>query len=161
MRKVLSLWEEVNRMTDDKKADNKKQEKKDVKLSKNVEKLVDEIAKLSVLELSELVNALQDKLGVTAAAPVAAAPAADAGATDEGTAEAGSGAVNQTVVLTAVDNKIAAIKAIREIDQNIGLKEAKDMTENLPVEILKDAKAEDAKEAAEKLKAAGATVELK
>ncbi|MGB6881841.1 MAG: ribosomal protein L7/L12, partial [Microgenomates group bacterium] len=69
---------------------------------------------------------------------------------------------NQTVVMTdAGKNKIAIIKALREINQNWGLKEAKDMTENLPTEILKDAKAEEAKEAADKLKAAGATVELK
>lgn len=138
----------------------KKEAKQEESLSKNVEKLVDEIAKLSVMELSELVNALQDKLGVTAAAPVAAVAAApvagEAGATAE---EEGGG--NKTVVITAVGNKIAAIKAIREIDQNIGLKEAKDMTENLPAEVLKDAKAEDVKVAADKLKEAGATVELK
>lgn len=140
----------------------KKEEKKD-KLSKNVEKLVDEIAKLTVLELSDLVNALQDKLGVSAMPVAAPAAPAVAGESDAGgAADAGGGAANQTVVLTAVgENKIAAIKAIREIDQNIGLKEAKDMTESLPAEILKDAKAEDAKEAAEKLKGAGCAVELK
>jgi len=136
-------------------------EKKTNKVSKNVEKIVGEVSKLTVLELSELVDSLQDKLGVSAM-PVAAAAApaaADEGADSGGDA---AGAANQTVVITAAgDNKIAAIKAIREIDQNVGLKEAKDMTENLPVEILKDAKADDAKEAAEKLKAAGLTVELK
>ena len=58
-------------------------------------------------------------------------------------------------------NKIAVIKALRGINQELGLKEAKDMTENLPAEILKDAKPDDAKAAAEKLKAAGATVEMK
>ncbi len=143
--------------------DEKKKTKKDEKkLSKNVAKLVDEVSKLSVMELSELVNALQDKLGVSAAAPVAAAPVAAAGQ-DEKAAEGESvGGANQTVVMTGIgENKIAAIKAIREIDQNIGLKEAKDMTENLPAEVAKDLKADDAKEAAEKLKAAGCTVELK
>ena len=131
------------------------------KLSKKVEKLVDEISKLSVMELSDLVNTLQDKLGITAA-PVATAPGAVAGETPAGGAEQGGGAAKQTVVITgAGDNKISVIKAIREIDQNVGLKEAKDMTESLPVEVLKDAKADDAKSAAEKLKAAGATVELK
>jgi len=137
---------------------------KETKLSESVEKLVDKISKLSVMELSELVNALQDKLGVTAAAPMAAAPAATQGGTDAAPAPGaqGGGAANQTVVMTASGaNKINVIKAIREIDQNIGLKEAKDMTENLPAEILKDAKADAAKEAAEKLKTAGATVELK
>lgn len=146
-------------MTDDKKADKPKEEKAK-KLSKTVEKLVDEIAKLTVMELSELVNALQDKLGVSAA-PVAAAAAPAQVDADDGKGDAEAGSAIQTVVLTAIDNKIAAIKAIREIDQNIGLKEAKDMTEALPAEILKEAKADDAKEAAEKLKAAGATVELK
>jgi large subunit ribosomal protein L7/L12 len=134
-------------------------EKKETK-SKTVEKLVDEISKLSVIELSQLVETLQDKLGVSAM-PVAAAPAA-AGATEEAGGEEAAGGANQTVVITgAGDNKISVIKAIREIDQNLGLKEAKDMTENLPAEVLKDAKAEDAKAAADKLKAAGATVELK
>jgi large subunit ribosomal protein L7/L12 len=139
----------------------KKEEKKQDKLSKSVEAIVEEVSKLSVLELSELVNALQDKLGVSGI-PMAAAPAAaPAGAeAEEGKVESAGG--KQTVVITnAGGNKIAVIKAIREIDQNIGLKDAKDMTENVPAEVLKDAKAEDAQSAAEKLKAAGATVELK
>lgn len=143
--------------TEEPKAESKKSS------SKNVEKLVDEISKLSVLELSELVSELQDKLGVSAM-PMAAAPAAAvaAGADTGAAGEESAGGGVQTVVITAVgENKIAAIKAIREIDQNIGLKEAKDMTENLPAEILKEAKAEDAKKAAEILKAAGCTVELK
>ena len=140
--------------------DEPKKGEKETKVSKGVEKLVDEIAKLSVLELSELVNALQDKLGVTAAAPMMAAPAAGAAAA-EPAAEAGGGA-NQTVVMTGAGaNKIAVIKALREINQNLSLMDAKGMTEQVPAEILKDAKAEDAKNAADKLKAAGATLELK
>lgn len=129
-------------------------------VSKNVAKLVEEISKLSVLELSGLVSELQDVLGVSAMPVATAAPAAPGGeaAADEG----GAAGANQTVVITAAgDNKIAVIKAIRAIDQNLGLKEAKDMTENLPAEVLKDAKAEDAQKAAEGLKAAGATIELK
>jgi large subunit ribosomal protein L7/L12 len=130
-------------------------------LSKTVAKLVDEIAELSVMELSELVNALQDKLGVTAAAPMMAAPAAGAPASAaEAADDAGTG--GGTVVMTSPGaNKIAIIKALREINQNWGLKEAKDMTDNVPAEILKDAKPDDAKAAVEKLKAAGATVEVK
>ena len=141
-------------------AEEKTEKKEEKKLSKTVEKLVDEISGLSVLELSDLVNALQDKLGVSAM-PVAAAPtAAPAGGGDAGSEEEEAG--GGTVVITAVGgNKIAVIKAIREIDQSIGLKDAKDMTEQLPSEVLKDAKPEDAKAAADKLKAAGATVELK
>ena len=124
---------------------------------KKIVKLVDEIAGLTVLELSELNKALQEKLGVTPmamAAPAAAgAPAADAAA---------SASTTQTVVMTnAGANKIAVIKALREINSNLGLQEAKGMTETVPAEIVKDAKADDAKAAAEKLKAAGATVELK
>jgi large subunit ribosomal protein L7/L12 len=133
---------------------------------KSVGKLVDEISKLSVMELAQLVDTLQDKLGVTPqVAPLATGAAAGQAATPAEVppeAGAGGGGATQTVAITAAgNNKIAVIKAIREINQNIGLKEAKDMTENLPAEILKDAKADDAKQAAEKLKTAGATVESK
>ena len=80
-------------------------------------------------------------------------------------AEAGEAVEEQTVfnvvIASGGANKIAVIKALREINQNLGLKDAKDMTEQVPAEILKDAKAEDAKGATEKLKAAGATVEVK
>lgn len=133
------------------------------KLSASVEKLVEEISKLSVLELSDLVSALQEKLGVSAVAPVAA-PAAAAPAAGETPAAGGevAGGANQTVIMTnGGANKIAVIKALRMINPNLGLKEAKDMTEQVPAEVLKDAKAEDAKAASDKLKAAGATVELK
>ncbi|MEK7497319.1 MAG: 50S ribosomal protein L7/L12 [Patescibacteria group bacterium] len=124
-----------------------------------VDKLVEEISKLTVLELSELVTALQDKLGVSAM-PVAAAAAPAASA--EGGAPAADDGGNKTVVITAAgDNKIAVIKALREINPNLGLQEAKAMTETLPAEVLKDAKPEDSKSAEEKLKTAGATVELK
>jgi large subunit ribosomal protein L7/L12 len=139
----------------DKKEDTKK-------LSDKVTKIVNQVSELTVLELSELVEALQDKLGVSAAtmAAPASAPANSGEATGEaGAAEAAGGG---TLVMTAAgDQKISVIKALREINQNWGLKEAKDMTENLPAEILKDAKPEEVKDAAEKLKAAGATVEVK
>jgi len=129
------------------------------KVSEKVEKMVEEVAKLTVLELSELVTALQDKLGVSAMAMAApAAAAAPAGEAAPAAAEDG----NKTVVLTGAGaNKIGVIKALREINQNLTLMDAKGMTEAVPAEVLKDAKAEDAKAAAEKLKAAGATVELK
>jgi large subunit ribosomal protein L7/L12 len=129
------------------------------KLSKKVEELVEEVSKLSVLELSELVAALQDKLGVSAMPTAAAAPAvapvgeAAPAASDDG---------NKTVIMTAAgDQKINVIKALREINPNLTLMDAKAMTETVPAEVLKDAKAEDAKAAETKLKAAGATVELK
>lgn len=139
-----------------------KGEKKETnKASGAVDKIVDQVASLSVLELSQLVEALKEKLGVEAM-PMAAAAAPGAPASGEGAGEEAAAGANQTVVMTgAGDNKIAVIKALREINQNWGLKEAKDMTEQVPTEVLKDAKAEEAKDAAEKLKAAGATVELK
>ena len=133
---------------------------KEKKLSEKVSKLVDQISELSVLELSDLVTELQEKLGVSAM-PVAAAPAAAAPVADTEAPAAESGG-NQTVVMTnSGANKIAVIKALREINQNLTLMDAKGMTEQVPAEILKDAKAEDVKSAADKLKAAGATVELK
>ena len=125
-----------------------------------VDKLVEEISKLTVLELSELVSALQDKLGVSAMPVAAATATASAGA--EAPAAAADDGGNKTVMMTSAgDNKIAVIKALREINPNLGLQEAKGMTETLPAEVLKDAKAEDAKSASEKLTAAGAKVELK
>ena len=129
------------------------------KVSEKVEKMVEEVAKLSVMELSELVSALQEKLGVSAAMPGAAAAPAAAGA-EAPAADAGN--ANQTVIMTVSGaNKIAVIKALREINPNLTLMDAKGMTETLPAEVLKDAKAEDVKSASEKLKTAGATVELK
>lgn len=130
------------------------------KTGKKVEELVEEVAKLTVLELSELVTALQEKLGVSAMPMAAAAPAAGAPAGEAAAAPAEGG--NQTVIMTAAGTqKINVIKALREINPNLTLMDAKGMTEAAPAEVLKDAKAEDAKSAAEKLKAAGATVELK
>lgn len=130
-------------------------------MANKVNELVEEISKLTVLDLSELVTALQDKLGVSAMPVAAAAPVAQAAAGDaQATGEASGG--NQTVVMTnSGATKIAVIKALREINQALGLKEAKDATDNVPFEVLKDAKPEDVKSAVEKLKAAGATVELK
>jgi large subunit ribosomal protein L7/L12 len=145
------------------KAEVKVEKKESKKVSGKIGKMVDEISELSVLELSELVSALQDKLGVSAQAPVMAAPAGAPAAGGEAPAEGqGMGAATQTVIMTgAGGNKISVIKALREINQNLTLVDAKNMTEQVPAEILKDAKAEDAKSAVEKLKAAGATVEVK
>jgi large subunit ribosomal protein L7/L12 len=130
------------------------------KVSGKVEKMVEEVSKLTVVELSELVNALQEKLGVSAAMPVAAAAVPVAAGAETPAVDAGG--ANQTVIMTVSGaNKIAVIKALREINPNLTLMDAKAMTETVPAEVLKDAKAEDVKAASEKLKAAGATVELK
>lgn len=133
-----------------------------VKLSDKLEKVVKTLEELSVLELSEVVKALQNRWGVSAMPTASAAPQAGGTSQDEAGAEAPTQASVQTVMLTdSGSNKIGVIKALREINPNLGLKEAKDMTEKLPAEVLKDAKADDAKQAQEKLTAAGAKVELK
>ena len=134
---------------------------KDTKTSKAVDSLVEEVSKLTVVELSELVSALKEKFGVEAMPVATAAPAQASDAASAEGEQAAAGA-SQTVIMTgAGGNKIAVIKALREINPNMGLKEAKDATEATPFEVMKDVKAEEAKEASEKLKAAGAEVELK
>lgn len=122
-----------------------------------IQEIVDAVADLSVLELSELVKAIEDKFGVTAAAPVAVAAA--------GAAPAGEAAEEKTefdVELTAGgDNKIGAIKALREIDQSLGLAEAKAKVESAPVVVASGVKKEDAEAMKKKLEEAGAKVTLK
>ena len=129
-------------------------------MAKKIDELVESVSKLTVLELSELVSALQEKLGVSPQAVPSAQVSGQAAPAEAATEPASGG--NQTVIMTSSGaNKIAVIKALREINQNWTLMEAKKMTETVPAEILKDAKAEDVKSAADKLKAAGATIELK
>jgi large subunit ribosomal protein L7/L12 len=140
-------------MTDDQK---KPKPKKQVKVSASLQKIIDQIAKLSVIELADLVKALEDKFGVAAAAPVAVAAPAAGEAADKPEEKA----EYQVVLTDAGANKIGVIKALREINQDLGLKEAKDLAESAPKEIgtFKKEVAEDAKK---KLVAAGAQVELK
>lgn len=129
------------------------------KLSK--EELMSAIEEMSVLELSDLVKALEEKFGVSAAATMVAAAPAAGGAT----AEAGEAAEEQTVFNVVIANagaqKIAVIKALRELVPTLGLKEAKDLVDAAPKEILNGVNKKTADEAKEKLTAAGATVELK
>jgi large subunit ribosomal protein L7/L12 len=134
--------------------------KAEVKLSKNVEGLITEIEKLSVLELSDLVKALEDKFGVSAAPMAVAAPTAGAAPT-EGGAPAEEQTTFNVIIANAGANKIGVIKAVREINQNLGLKEAKDLVEAAPKELLSGVNKEAAQEAKKKLEEAGATVELK
>jgi large subunit ribosomal protein L7/L12 len=144
------------------KPEEKAEKKKTSKASPKLAKLIEEIEKLSVLELADLVKTLEDKFGVSAA-PVAA-PAAAAAAPAEGE-QAEEGKPQQTtfnvVLATAGDNKIGAIKMVREINQDLGLKEAKDLVESLPKEILTGVNKEAADEAKKKLEGVGATVEFK
>ncbi len=129
------------------------------KLSK--EELIEAIEQMSVLELSDLVKALEEKFGVSAAAmAVAAAPQPAAGAQAEA-APAEEQTVFNVVLTNPGANKIAVIKAIRELVPTLGLKEAKDLVDTAPKEILTQVNKKTAEEAKEKLTAAGATVELK
>jgi large subunit ribosomal protein L7/L12 len=123
------------------------------------EDILDAIANMSVLELSELLKGFEEKFGVTAAAPVAVAAAAPAGG---GGGEAAAEEKDEfDVVLTAAgDKKIQVIKEVRSLT-NLGLKEAKDLVDGAPKTVLEKASKEDAEKAKEALEAAGGSVELK
>lgn len=125
-------------------------------LTEKIQKIATEIESLTVLEMSELAKYLEEKFGVTAMAAVAAPAAggAAAGPVEEKT--------SFTVVLTeAGANKLAVIKAVREVNPALGLMDAKKAVETLPYELLKDAKKDVAEEAKKKVEAAGAKVEMK
>ena len=123
----------------------------------DLEKIVEELSSLSVLEASELSKLLEDKWGVTAAAPVAVAAAPAAGGGEAAAEEKDS----FTVVLAAAgDKKINVIKEVRTIT-GLGLKEAKDLVEGAPKDVKEGASKDEAAEIKEKLESAGATVELK
>jgi large subunit ribosomal protein L7/L12 len=135
-------------------------EEKKVEVPKKFEELVKNIESLTVLELSELVKILEEKFGVSAAAPVAAAPVAAAA-----TEEAGAGEKSEyTVEIKETgDKKIEVIKAVRTITGQ-GLKEAKDLVDAVasgPQVVKEGVPTEEAKEAEKLLKEAGAVVELK
>jgi large subunit ribosomal protein L7/L12 len=120
--------------------------------------LIKAVEEMSVLELSEFVKALEEKFGVSASAMVAAAPAG-------APAEAGEPAEEQTVfnvvIASSGANKIGVIKALRELVPTLGLKEAKDLVDAAPKEVMAQVNKKTADEAKEKLTGAGATVELK
>lgn len=127
------------------------------KLSKD--DILTAVEEMSVLELSDLVKALEEKFGVSAQAMVAAAPAAGAPAGDAPAGEEQT--VFNVVIASGGANKIAVIKAVRELVPTLGLKEAKDLVDGAPKEVLTAVNKKTADEAKEKLTAAGATVELK
>ena len=121
------------------------------------DELIDEIKQMTVIDLSELVKALEDEFGVSAAAPVAAAAAAPV---DGAGADAAEEKTEFDVVLKEYGaNKIAVIKAVRELTP-LGLKEAKDLVEAAPKAVKEAVSQEEANEAKEKLEAAGASVEV-
>ncbi len=122
------------------------------------EDILETIANMSVMDVVELIEAMEEKFGVSAAAAVAAAPAAAAGG-----AEAGAAAEKDEfdVVMTSFgDNKVKVIKAVRAVT-SLGLKEAKEMVEGAPSTIKEGASKEEAEQIKKDLEEAGATVELK
>ncbi len=139
------------------KVEEKKVKEKKAAPSKNIEKILDSIEKMTVLEMAELVKALEDKFGVSAAAPMAmmAAPAAGAaaGADEEKT--------EWDVVLTETgEKKFQVVKVIRQVT-DLGLKEAKDIVDNPGQVVKKEVSKDEAEEVKKKLEEAGAKAELK
>ncbi len=123
------------------------------------DEFIDAISGMTVLEVTELVKAMEEKFGVSAQAAVAAAPAAAGG-----DAQAGAAAEEQTafaVQLTAIgDNKISVIQAVRALTK-LGLKESKELVEKTPTPVMEDVSKEDADAALAQLEKAGASVEIK
>jgi large subunit ribosomal protein L7/L12 len=124
------------------------------------EEILDGIAAMTVLELSELLKEFEERFGVTAAAPVAvaAAPAAAGGGAGEDAADEKD--EFDVVLASAGDKKIQVIKEVRALT-NLGLKEAKDLVDAAPKPVLEKVSKEDAEKAKAQLEGAGATVELK
>lgn len=125
-------------------------------LSGDAQKILDGVEKLSVMDLAHLVKAMEEKFGVSAAAPVAVAAASAGGAAP---AEEESGRVN-VVLVDGGAQKINVIKVVREIT-GIGLKEAKDLVDGAPKPVKEGVDKKDAEEMKKKLEAAGAKVEFK
>ena len=125
----------------------------------NKDEILEAIANMTVLEVSELIKAMEEKFGVTAAAPVAVAAAPAAAGAAAGAAEEKS---EFDVILAKIDDskKIPVIKEVRAIT-GLGLKEAKDMVEGAPQKVKEGVSKEEAKTIKEKLEAAGAVVEVK
>ena len=142
-------------MAEEKKQAETKEEAKQVEVPAKFKSLVSEIEKMSVMDLAELVKILEDKFGVSAAAPVVAVAAAP------GAGEAAEEKSEFTVELTSAgDNKIAVIKALRSVTE-LGLKEAKDLADGAPKTIKEGVKKEDAEKMKKTLEEAGAKVTLK
>ncbi|AGC68979.1 50S ribosomal protein L7/L12 [Thermoclostridium stercorarium subsp. stercorarium DSM 8532] len=131
-------------------------------MSEKVTKLIEDIKGLTVLELSELVKALEEEFGVSAAAPVAVAAVAPAGGAAGGAEAAQAEEKTEfTVVLKEVGaDKIKVIKVVREVT-GLGLKEAKDLVEGAPSTVKEGVSKDEAQKIVEKFKEVGATCELK
>jgi len=152
------MAEEEEKKPKEEKSPQKEEKKEKVKIPEKFKDLVEQIEKLSVLDLAELVKVLEDKFGVSAM-PVAAVPTAG------GAASAGEEAAEEKssfdIELKEVgDQKISVIKVVKEITGQ-GLKEAKDLVDSAPKVIKQGLKKEEAEELKKKLEEVGATVELK
>ena len=123
----------------------------------SVETILAEIEKLTLLEASELVKAMEEKFGVSAAAPVAVAAAPAAGAAD---AAADADAEVSVVLASAGANKVQVLKVVKDIT-GLGLKETKELVDGAPKAIKENIKKDEAEELKKKLEEAGATVEIK
>jgi len=134
------------------------EEQKEVKLSEVATKVLEMVEKMTILELNELVKAMEEKFGISANAPVAVA-------TVSANAESGAPKEEKTefdvVLASSGEKKIDVIKVVRELNQSLGLIEAKNLVESAPKVILEKAKKEVAEEAKKKLEGAGAKVELR
>lgn len=156
----------MNNMTEEtkKSKETEQKQKSETKLNKTQEEILDKVSKMSVLELADLVKAFEKKFGVKAQMPVATV-ATTPGAVNGGeTANAAATEEKTTfdVILSSFgSNKIAVIKAVREINPTLGLKEAKDLVEGAPKLVKEGVSKEESTEAKKKLEAAGAKVELK
>ena len=128
----------------------------------NLDQLVEDLSALTVLEAAELSKKLEEKWGVSAAAPVAVAAAPGAAAAGAAPAEAAEEQTEFTVVLTnGGDKKINVIKEVRGVRGDLGLKEAKDLVEGAPQNVKENVSKQEAEEIKKKLEAAGATVQIK
>ena len=125
----------------------------------DIANIVEELSKLTVIEAADLVKKLEEKWGVTAAAPVAAAAAAAGGAA--AAPEAARDTFDVILASLPADKKISVIKAVREIKAGLGLAEAKALVEGAPKPILEGANKADSDAAKKKLEEAGAKVEVK
>ncbi len=158
-QEAIEAAQEVKAEIKEEAKEEKKEEAKPAKtVSANLEKITKSIEELSVLELSDLVHALEEKFGVSAAAPLAAASAAAPAA---GADEASAQTTFNVVLAEGGANKISVIKAVRELVPTLGLAEAKTLVDSAPKQVLEGVNKETANEAKTKLEAAGAKVELK
>jgi large subunit ribosomal protein L7/L12 len=124
------------------------------------DQILDGIAELTVIELSELLSDFEERFGVTAAAPVAAAAAPVAAGAGGGEAAADEQSDFDVILASAGDKKIQVIKEVRSLT-SLGLKEAKDLVDSAPKPVLEKVSKDDAEKAKAALEGAGATVELK